>query len=153
MSYDYGIKEISKWTGLTGVQSKHVVRELGKRGIAYDLIDWKAVGESARDYGDRYSATFNKIQEMYGIQRKPREYKRLPSRSPLPQLTGIQMEMCNIRQAKRSFKAQLVDQHKPARRTFNITNKKGVKLWMKNPNRFDIRGIDTPFKRRRRTKK
>ena len=43
---------------------------------------------------------------------------------------------------RRSPKAKMMDYSLGARHTFKPTNKRGVKLWKKHPNRFDIIGVD-----------
>jgi len=67
MSYDYGLKEISKATGLTGIEAKHIATSLKKQNIGFDVVDWKTLGEESRDFGDRTKVVKQKLGQMYGI--------------------------------------------------------------------------------------
>ena len=67
MPYDYGRKKVSKALGLTGVQSGHIVRKLKEKNIDPEVFDWEGAISDAKDYGDRYSATKDKLKDYYGI--------------------------------------------------------------------------------------
>jgi len=158
--YDYGIKKISKATGLSGVQAKHIAMGLKKKNIGFDVIDWKTLGGDAGDFGDRSKAVWNKLGNMYGISKpqtqsgikhKIQRYGSMQEEIPTSVLTeGLQAEMCQARHSSRSKKAIAMDDKKRAKRRFKVTNLKGVQKWMKNPNRYDIIGIDYFPKTRRK---
>ena len=143
MSYDYGLKEISKATGLTGIEAKHIATSLKKQNIGFDVVDWKTLGEESRDFGDRTKVVKQKLGQMYGIS------------------TGIvKSDIGNLNQAfnesqedfftaplreineRRSKRARMIDYNLQAKQTFHSYDKEGVKKWKKHPNRFDIFGVD-----------
>lgn len=150
--YDYGAKTISKATGLSGVQAKHIAKGLKKQNIGFDVVDWKTLGGDARDFGDRSKAVWDKLENMYGISKpqthsgikhKIQKYGNMQEEIPVSvRLEGLQEEMCQARHLSRSKNAIAVDDRKKAKKRFKVTNIKGVKKWMKNPNKFDIIGID-----------
>ena len=47
---------------------------------------------------------------------------------------------------RRSKKSKMMDYSKGAKKTYDPTNKAGVKKWRKHPNRYDIIGIDDLIK-------
>jgi hypothetical protein len=162
MSYDYGISEISKHTKITGVKAKHIAKDLTEQGIDWMAIDWKTIGEDVSDYGDRYSAIWKKLGNMYGIGKSMTkgEYKgeigRYTERIQTPLFTQkeIQLEMCLSRHLKRTPISIMLDDRRIAKHRFQPTFLKGVQIWMKNPERYDVIGIDYfPGTYRRRKKK
>jgi len=62
------IKYICKYTGLSGIEAKHIYDALQKLGTVsvYD-IDWEQAISPAREYGDRYKAVWNYLHDLYGI--------------------------------------------------------------------------------------
>lgn len=140
--YDYGVRIVARHTGLTGVQAKQIVMQLRKRNIAFDIIDWETIGQEARDYGDRYNAVWNKIREMYGIDRRVfHEHRYQQHKEPLSG-ESLQMEMCLTRHRGRSRLSQAVDESLKATKVFIVSDIKGVRKWMQNPRRYDIVNVD-----------
>ena len=150
MSYDYGIKHISKYTGLLGVESKNIAKALDKKGMSFDVIDWETLGGDARDFGKRSDAVWSKLGSMYGIG-KPRtqqglrheinKYDELQQKQPA-YTDGIQFEMVMQRHMKRSRRAKLIDDKLKAKNVFSLTNTKGIQKWMKHPELYDVHGVD-----------
>ena len=160
MNYDYGIKHISKMTGLSGVQAKHVMKGLRKQNIGFDVIDWKTLGGDAKDFGSRSEAVWDKLGNMYGISKPQTQsgikhniqrYRGMAEKIPTHVMTsGLQNEMCQARHLARTPRAIQMDDRKKAKKRFKVTNQKGVKKWMKHPNMYDIIGIDYFPKQKRR---
>ena len=67
MGYDYGIKHISKHTGLTGIESSNIIKNLQKQDLDYDLFDWKTIGEDLYGHGKRSKGVKSKLKSMYGV--------------------------------------------------------------------------------------
>ena len=143
MKYDSGLKIISKATGMTGVEAKHIVNALNKQNIGFDVVDWKTLGEEARGFGDRTKGVKRKLREMYGIstgivesdmgnvERAFNESQEEFTTSPLREIND-----------RRSKRARIIDLNLQTKHTFHSYNEEGVKKWKKHPNRFDIFGVD-----------
>lgn len=67
MPYDHGLSEISKATGLTGVEAKHIAMKLKEMNVDPQTIDWAGAISDARDYGDRYNAVKKYLANYYGL--------------------------------------------------------------------------------------
>jgi len=160
MVYDYGIKEIAKFTGLTGIEAKHVAQSLKKQNIDYKVIDWKTLGEDAYDYGKRTNVIWSKLGSMYGISKpetltgiKQDIVKHVEQQRGIPEevrFAGFQKEICMSKHLQRSPRAIQMDDIKKAKKRFKVSNLEGVQKWMKHPNRYDVIGIDFFPKKRRR---
>lgn len=150
MSYDYGIKYISKHTGLTGVESKNIAMALKSKDIDYTTVDWKTIGEDTKDFGNRSGAVWNKLGSMSGISKlrtgSSIKYDIMKSKEHNEAIEtpvyGIQMEMCLSKHLRRTPGSIRLDDVLKAKHIFKPTNLKGVTKWMKNPNRYDILGVD-----------
>ncbi len=150
MGYDYGIGEISKFTGITGIAAKHIAKDLDKHNIDWMSIDWKTIGEDVKDFGDRYNAIWDKLRNMYGISKSmtggayKKHVGKFLEHKEIPVFTQkeIQLEMCLDVHLRRSARSIMLDDKIAARIRFKPTNLKGVQLWMKNPNKYDIIGVD-----------
>ena len=162
MSYDYGLREIARHTGVTGVEAKNIARALHNQNIGYDVIDWKTLGEDSRDFGNRSGAVWNKLSSMYGVSKPSTiagikqdigRFEESKMERPFDAI-GFQYDLCNSIHLKRSRKAILLDDNIRADNVFKITDLVGVQKWMKAPNRFDILGVDYfPKKYKKRSKK
>jgi len=160
--YDYGVKRISHETGLSGVQSKHIAMGLKKQNIGFDVVDWKTIGEETKDFGDRHTTVWNKLGSMYGISKpetqtgirnRIQRFESMQEEMPTDvRESGLQLEMCHAVHSARTRRSIAMDDRRVAINRFKTTNLPGVKKWMKNPNRYDIIGVDCfpPIKRRRR---
>lgn len=146
MSYDYGRKYISKHTGLTGVESKNIARQIKESGLDYQAFDWKTIGEDLYGYGKKTSGVKSKLKSMYGISfdKNVREIADEMSEAKGIETGFIMNELMNIHE-RRSPHAKHMDYSLRAKKTFKPSNKKGVEKWKRNPNRFDIIGVDDPI--------
>jgi hypothetical protein len=76
------------------------------------------------------------------------EYKshigKYQEREEIPLFTQkeMQLEMCLDRHLRRSPKSIMLDDRLIAKTRFKPTFLKGIQLWMKNPNRYDVIGVD-----------
>ena len=143
MRYDHGLKKISKYTGLTGVEAKHIAQSLKKQDVDFETVDWKTIGEDMYGYGSRTGSVKEKLSSMYGISLDVSEKQ-----------IGVDMKMHDDVQEgfiidnlmriheRRSKKSRQMDYRRSAKGTFKSTDEKGVKKWKKHPNRYDIIGID-----------
>ena len=137
MSYDYGLKKISKFTGLTGVEAKNIATSFKAKNIDFEVVDWETIGGDLYGHGKRVGGVKHHLREMYGIDLStPQTSKHIEQgeQQSLGELTRI-----FERRSKRSKQADLRIQ---AKGTFKHTDAKGVKLWKKYPNQYDIEGID-----------
>ena len=139
MNYDYGRKYISKKTGLTGIESMNIARSLSKKQIDFQTVDWETIGQDMYGHGKRTGGVKHHLKEMYGISLD----------DPITQLPKYKQQareydMMELRTIfdSRSKRSKMIDLHINAKRTFKHTNKKGVEKWRKNPNQYDIIGID-----------
>ena len=146
MSYDYGRKYISKHTGLTGVESKNIARQLETQGLDFQSFDWKTIGEDLYGHGKRVGGVKSKLKGMYGITLDAgvRDISSDMAQASSVQ-TGYAMNDIMRIHESRSPHSKMMDYSKRARKTFKPSNKRGVELWKKHPNRFDIIGVDDPI--------
>jgi hypothetical protein len=151
MVYDFGRKEISKMTGLTGVESKNIARQLSKQGFDYQSFDWKTIGEDLYGYGKRTGGVKKKLETMYGVsigrtgkaishdigraKVAKQRFKREQSRDAV-------LRECQRIFNRRSKKQKAMDLKIDAKHIFDPGEVKGVKKWKKNPNMYDIWGVD-----------
>lgn len=145
--YDYGQKFISNMTGLTGVESKHIATQLKRKGLDYTVFDWKTIGEDTRDFGKRSSSVKKKLGSMYGVSIDDplRNVGHERSRYSDMEVASLMPSLMELHE-RRSKRSKIMDYSKGAKHTYKPTNKKGVKKWRKNPNRYDIIGIDNLIK-------
>ena len=141
--YDYGRKYISKHTGLTGVESEHIIKQLRKQNLSYDLFDWKTIGDNLYGHGKRSTGVKKQLKSMYGVSFGVTEsgISREIQRYSEVEVHDVMSELLAIHES-RSPHARMMDYAFKAKHTFKPSNKRGVKLWKKNPNRYDIVGID-----------
>lgn len=136
-------KQISKYTGLTGVQAGHILKAFDKQALDIQSVDWKTLGGDASDFGDRYNTVIKKLGSMYGISLKPRVSNLS---NTMHRYNNMQQEeiMGSLMQwfERRSHQSKMVDLRKNAKHRYKPSNKRGVKKWKKHPNRYDIVGID-----------
>lgn len=60
--------DISRWTGLSGIQVDHIIKALEKKDIDWaQVIDWETLGGDVRDFAERYDMVWKKLGSMYGI--------------------------------------------------------------------------------------
>jgi len=140
MGYDYGRKYISKKAGLTGIEAKNIAMALKKKGIDFQVIDWKTIGSDLYGHGKRTGGVKHHLKTMYGISLDMPEIERYKHQG-LNQSIG---ELINIFE-RRSKKSKQMDLHIAAKNTFSPVDVTGVKLWKKNPNLYDIIGVDDPI--------
>jgi|WetSurMetagenome_2_1015567.scaffolds.fasta_scaffold02409_2 hypothetical protein len=129
-------KEIAKQTGLTGVEAGHIARQLERQGIDVQSIDLKTIGENMYGHGHRTEGFKSVVRGMYGLnvgESEGKSYKEY-----------TEMEV-RARQGARSPRSISRDEHINAHHIFNMNNERGVSLWMKRPNRYDILGIDDKY--------
>ena len=138
MSYDSDVRKyISKMTGLTGIESGHIHKQLEKSGQDYQAFDWKSMGENLYGHGHRTGGIKGMLKENYGVSIGEQEDRSSTD--------FLEMEIHN-RQNRRTPAALKMDNSINARHTFKMSNEKGVKKWLKRPNMFDIFGIDDIIK-------
>jgi len=71
------VSDISKFTGMTGVQAGHIEDALRDAGIDTTAIDWRTIGGDVKDYSNRYDAVWERLQSMYGVS-PPSEWRSYP---------------------------------------------------------------------------
>ena len=146
MGYDYGVKHISKYTGMSGIEASNIVKGLQKKGIAFDVFDWKTIGEDLYGYGKKTKAVKSKLKEMYGVSLDipvSNLGSEIEKYSDI-EVSNVMVDLMEIHE-RRSPHAKMMDLSFRAKKTFKPPNKEGVELWKKNPNRYDIIGIDDPI--------
>jgi hypothetical protein len=137
MSYESEtLRYISKHTGLTGIESKNLYHKMEKKNIDFQTIDWETVGQDMYGHGHRTKGAKNVIRGMYGISFDEHE----------DQSQEYLEREVHQRQSRRTPRSLHIDNLVNAKHVFKITNPKGVAKWLKNPNRFDIKGIDDIIK-------
>ena len=62
-------RDITGQLGITGVEANHILNVLSEHNVDADVIDWKTIGENIRDHGDRYGATWQQLEMLYGLPR------------------------------------------------------------------------------------
>ena len=116
------------------LQRLNLERALKKRGIESDLIDLNAEIDRSLTFAENKRII---LQKAKPLQRKQdAQYSRYSSAKLLMKARNIQ--------EKRSDRARYFDSLKKARTRFfgeDLTAKE-FKKWKKNPNRFDIIGVD-----------
>ena len=141
MVYDFGLRKISELTHVTGIEAKNISKALKKKGIDYQKIDWETIGSDLYGHGSRSGGVKHHLRHMYGIDistPQTRKHEGQREHASLNSLVGIF--------ERRSRLSKKRDLQINARRTFKHTNIAGVKLWKKNPNRYDIEGVDDSIK-------
>ena len=140
MSYDYGLKNISKHTGLTGVESKNIAQALKTKNIDFQTVDWETIGGDLYGHGSRSKGVKHHLSKMYGIDLTMPSLGKFEMQQEHAALGSlIQIHEGRSRLSKR------MDLRRAAKGTFKHTDEHGVKLWKKYPNRFDIIGVDDPI--------
>lgn len=139
MVYDYGLKFISKKTGLTGLESKNIAHKLAKQNIDYQTVDWESIGQDLYGHGHRTAGVKHHLKNMYGItlENKGEAHREYKIKEKLHSLDNL-MDIFQ----RRSPASIKMDLSINARKQFRHNNQKGVKLWKKNPNMYDIIGVD-----------
>lgn len=140
MRYDYGLKKVSKHTGLTGIEAKNIVNEFKKRNIDVETVDWETIGSDLYGHGKRVGGVKHHLRHMYGIDLSQPNTSRYEGQMEHASLQSLM----NIHE-RRGRKSKRMDLRRKAKGTFKHTNIKGVKKWKKNPNRYDIIGVDDPI--------
>ena len=113
------------------LQRKFLAGGLERRGINSDVFDLHAEIDRTLTFSENKRL----IQKKTGFI-KEKDYGTLGR-------AKMELEARDI-QDKRSYKAKFMDRKINARRTFFIDDiePKEFKRWKKNPNRYDIRGVD-----------
>lgn len=126
-------KDIARSCGLTGVEAGHIVKRLQKKGIDEQTIDWRTIGQDM--YGKAHSVgnVEKQIHSMYNLD--------IGNMSDQDSSYFLQQEV-HLRQSRRSPAQQSMDNRINARHRFKITNEKGVRKWLKHPNKYDILDVD-----------
>lgn len=163
MSYDYGRKFISKMTGLTGVESGLVAKQLKEMNVDYGIIDWETVGGDLYGHGSRLGGIKHHLKTGYGIDIDPyagmdkyfdmSELRIKPGRRKHRMTVtdrGASLWSLRMFYSKRTPRQRAIDNRIKAKKRFRHTNRAGIELWLKNPNRYDILGVDWKPKRRKR---
>jgi len=154
-------QSLAKRLGISGVKGQHIEKAFHDMNLDPEVVDWKTLGEEAADYGDNYGAIWDKLENEYGIS-KPQTWGQMnmdidryeeqdSDEAREHQLGRRNSNMCFDRHFARSPRARAIDESLPAKKVFEPTNQEGVDKWMKEPNRFDIHGID--FFGKKKTKK
>ena len=142
MKYDYGRKHIAKMTGLKGVEAGHIAKQLERQGLDYQSFDWQTIGGDLYGHGKRVGGVKSKLKTMYGVSiDKSNRDRHEEARYSDIEASALMPELMEIND-RRSKKAKFMDWNRQAHNTFKPTNKAGVRKWKKNPNRYDIIGID-----------
>lgn len=64
--------DVSRWTGLTGVEVDSIVRFLKEKDVDWQQVpDWKTIGEDVADFADKYSAVWDKLIEHGVVIERP----------------------------------------------------------------------------------
>ena len=140
--YDYGRKKISKHTGLTGIEAKNIAQAFKSKNIDIEAVDWETIGGDLYGHGSRVGGVKHHLREMYGIDLStptPSKFEGQREHASLGSLMQIH--------ENRSRASIRMDLKRSAKGTFEHTDIAGVKKWKKNPNRFDIIGVDDPVAR------
>lgn len=134
-------KFISKATGLTGVESKNIARQLEEMGLDYQSFDWETIGGDLYGHGKRVEGVKHHLKQMYGVslgfdtdKHEAKRYSEMEVSALMPGLMEIN--------DRRSKKSKMMDWNINAKHTYKPSNKQGVNRWKKHPNRYDIFGID-----------
>ena len=139
MGYDYGRKFISKKTGLTGIESMNIAKQLNKQNIDFQSIDWETIGHDLYGHGKRTGGVKHHLKQMYAITLDEPEdlVSEYQGRANDLRIEGLM----NIFES-RSRRSKLMDLRIKAKHRFRPSDERGVKLWKKYPNQFDIIGVD-----------
>jgi len=135
-----GRKRIARETGLTGVEAENILRAMEAQSLDVEAVDWEAIGQDLYGHGSRTGGVKHHLAEMYGINLvTPETAKHL-----------AQQEDVSIGDLIRIFErrtkaSKKMDLQKSAKGTFPHTDARGVKLWKKHPNEYDIIGVDDPI--------
>ncbi len=125
-------KEISKRTGLTGVESGHIARDLERGGIDPQAIDWETIGQDLYGHGKGVGSVRRQVKSMYGVNLGMESDDRYGD---------LDAQVFAIQEA-RTPRARAIDDSRRARNVFHLSSRKGVKKWIEHPNLFDIEGVD-----------
>jgi len=162
MVHDYGLKHISKMTGLTGIESKQVAKAFKKMNIGYDVVDWETIGGELYGHGSRLGGVKHHLRTSYGIELDPYsgmdkyidiETLKVKSGKRKHRMTitekGATLWSLRLFYSKRTPKQRMIDNRIRAKKRYQHTNRKGVEKWLRNPNRYDILGVDWKPRRRK----
>ena len=140
MSYDYGLKKISKFTGLTGIEAKNIATAFKTKNLDVETVDWETIGGDLYGHGSRAGGVKHHLSKMYGIDLSTPQTSKHEGQMEHASLSSLM----SIHE-RRSRASKRMDLKRSAKGTFKHTDEKGVKIWKKYPNRFDIIGIDDPI--------
>jgi len=141
MSWD--IKYISKKTGLTGLEAKNIASKLKKKNIDVYSIDWETIGQDLYGHGRKTAGVKKKLKSMYGISLGVNESGIGHQMNKYASMSRDKvLQRVSQRNDQRTMKALIIDKNMKAKHTFSISNERGVEKWLKNPNRYDLKGID-----------
>jgi len=146
MSYDYGLKKISKHTGLTGIEAKNIAQAFKTKNLDVETVDWETIGGDLYGHGSRVGGVKHHLKNMYAIDLSSSESSMGSDLQVFDAIydDNIRNDLMGIHE-RRSKASRFMDINRKAKQTFKPSNKAGVKKWRKNPNRFDIIGIDDPI--------
>jgi len=140
---NWDIKYISKKTGLTGVEAKNIASKLKKKNIDVYSIDWETIGQDLYGHGRKTVGVKKKLESMYGIGLGVNESGIGHMMDKYNSMSRDRiLERIHQRNDGRTRRALMIDMSKNAKHVFSVDDERGVKKWMKNPNRYDLEGID-----------
>lgn len=113
-----------------GLQARNLRRSLKKKGVDSDLVDVDALLDSKLTYSENKRIivdVFGGNNPLTGSARSANYYAA-----------------ASQAHANRTPRAKRIDENRNARKQFDGASltKKEYRLWSKNPNRYDITGID-----------
>lgn len=113
-----------------GLQSYRIRKALQKKGVASDLVDVEALIDGKLTYSENKRSIVNVFGGNKTVDGSKRSADYYASASQA--------------HARRSPRAKQIDEKRNARKQFDgeSLNKKEYRAWSKNPNRYDITGID-----------
>jgi len=131
-----------------GMQKLKLKDELKRKGISPDLVDIDALIDSKLSYPENLS----NIMKTLGKNRLHtlKSAKTSSHRKAMHQLDSMTLQFekdqAMHRHQSRSIRSQVMDQSKRARIVIKdkdiIKNPDLLKKWFKNPNQYDVEGID-----------
>ena len=113
-----------------------------------ETVDWETIGQDLYGHGKRVGGVKHHLREMYGIDisipeseigHELHKYSDIEKQETIGSLMKIH--------ESRSRASVRMDLRRSAKGTFEHTDIAGVEKWKKNPNRFDIIGVDDPVGR------
>ena len=113
--------------------------EFNKMGIAADLVDLEALIDSTLSYPENY-------RNIIG-QYKRADNKAKKSKTKASGYSDIDLSYASQSHQARSLRSRMIDEARTSCKTFTENQlRKDISLlqkWYKNPNKFDIEGIDS----------